>query len=808
MTQGGTSEHLAADVLAMSSLASRQDLAQRVRNVLGGVLGLFWRNLERSLSTSLDEFERHLIQQANKPKVGEAGSRALESVRRMKPTRGDLGSRFMLSLEDDLARFDQRVASTAAKKPALTLSHWQDLSLVGSSELDESLTLSEMASRVELRHTLPLYELGYRYGVLAGRAAFDAESLPLGPARITSALRYAVAGLDLPLDHRVLFYQTFERFAMSGIGALYAAANTYMAEQGILRHLQIQALTKARAPSGPPPAEAKAGAADAARDTHGPPRPRPGSSGPEIDVGGFGLAAFEVASTSAPTRATSAPPLRETRITAPKAEPEDRGDDAFSVLRSKLAALHGARGVMAAPKTIDAYEPGARDVQSALNVLQVRSPPTIMLGGKIVQRTLAQLRQDLLNQLRHVTPAGQTPRLSDHDSDTIDIVGMLFEQLMQATRPNGRTQSMLTRLQVPLLRVALRDKRVFFDADHSARRLLNSIADVGTHWVDDGAVESDPILIERMQRAVDRINGEFDTDMRVFEQVNDEFQLYAQSLVRKAEVSERRLVEAARGREKLAMARDTATRAITIRMATAKPSRLLRTLLEQAWTDVLALTVLRQGEKSDTYRKQLAVADQLIGAGRIGPAAFAGPLAAEWREGIESGLAQVGYHVDEIQAVVTRLFAGEPADDDDHAISQTDLAMRLKSKMRFGEGAGEETALHAPPRAKPALNEQELQMLERVKALAFGTAFEVTGTQGDVSRLKLAWFSPMTGRCLLVNQRGARVDERGLEQLARDLAGARLRFVAAESENLIDRCWRAVEKSLDSAAATARNAGL
>ena len=804
MTQGETSEHLAADVLAMSSLASRQDLAPRVRNVLGGVLGLFWRNLERSLTTTLDEFERHLIQYANKPKVGEAGSRALESVRRMKPTRGDLGSRFMLSLEDDLARFDQRVTARPAKKAALSLSHWQDLSLVGSSELDESLTLSEMASRVELRHTVPLYELGYRFGVLAGRAAFDAESLPLGPARITSALRYAVAGLDLPLDHRVLFYQTFDRFAMSGVGALYTAANSYLAEQGIFRHLQLQALTKARQPPGPPSAETKAGAAGSAREAHAAPRPRPG--GQDIDVAGFGLAAFEVASTSAPARASSAP-IRETRVTPAKAEVEDRGD-AFESLRSRLAALHGVKGVMTAPKTIDAYEPGARDVQSALNVLQVRSPPTIMLGGKIVQRTVAQLRQDLLNQLRHVTPPGQTPRLSDYDSDTIDLVGMLFEQLMLATRPNGRTQSMLTRLQVPVLRVALRDKRVFFDAEHGTRRLLNSIADVGTHWVDDGAVESDPLLIERMQRAVDRINNEFDTDMRVFEQVNDEFQLYAQSLVRKAEVSERRLVEAARGREKLAMARDTATRAITIRMATAKPSRLLRTLLEQAWTDVLALTVLRQGEKSDTYRKQLAVADQLIGAGRIGPAAFAGPLAGEWREEIESGLTQVGYHADEIQAVVTRLFAAEAADDDDHAISQTDLAMRLKSKMRFGEVAGEESLLHAPPRPKPALNAEELQMLERLKALAFGTVLEVTGAQGDVSRLKLVWFSPMTGRCLLVNQRGVRVDERGLEQLARDMVGPRMRFASAESQTLIDRCWSAVEKTLDSVAASARNAGL
>ena len=79
-------------------------------------------------------------------------------------------------------------------------------------------------------------------------------------------------------------------------------------------------------------------------------------------------------------------------------------------------------------------------------------------------------------------------------------------------------------------------------------------------------------------------------------------------------------------------------RAITIRLATNKPSRLLRTLLEQAWTDVLALTVLRQGEKSDTYRKQLAVADQLIAVGGAMQTMLDNPLAATWREEIETGL--------------------------------------------------------------------------------------------------------------------------------------------------------------------------
>ena len=790
MTQGGTgSQHLGStDVLAMTSLASRQDLPARVHQLLIGAHGLFWRNLERSLATTLDEFERALIQQANKPRVGEAGGRCLESIRRIKPTRADLAPRFMLALEDDLAHFDRRVSAPATKKaePALAAA-WQDFSLVGSSELDESLTLREMAARVEARHSVPLFELGYRFGVLGARPAFDSESLPLGPGRITAALRYAVAALDLPLDHRVMFYQTFDRFAMSGVGALYTAANTYLAEQGILKYLQLQTLQRSRT-APPPPAEARAAPA-------APPRPR-GGDRVEVDVGGFGLAAFEVAS-SAPARpAAAAAPARDV------ARPQRPGTDTpeglqFDLLRLQLAARRRSQGAMPTPKTADAYEPGARELQAALGVLQVRSPPTIMLGGKVMQRTIAQLRQDLLNQLRHATPPGQTPRLADEDADTVDLIGLLFEQLMLATRADGRTQSMLTRLQVPILRAALRDKRFFHNPEHPARRLLNSIVDTGAHWVDDG--EPDPALVERMQRAIERINAEFDTDMRVFDQVGEELLTFVSSMARRAEVAERRLVEGCRGREKLAMARDTAARAITIRLATTKPSRLLRTLLEQAWTDVLALTVLRQGEKSDTYRRQLAVADQLIAVGGAMQSMLDKPLAATWREEIESGLSQVGYHEDEIQAVVNRLFAPEQVADDDHAISQTDLAMRLKSKMRLGETVGDDAALRGLMQrpASASLAPAEAQTLEQLKAMPFGTWFEVSGAKpGEHQRLRLSWFSTLTGSCLLTNQRGLRVDERGLEQVARDLASGRLRVEAGEHPAPADSSWNAVTAAL------------
>ena len=61
---------------------------------------------------------------------------------------------------------------------------------------------------------------------------------------------------------------------------------------------------------------------------------------------------------------------------------------------------------------------------------------------------------------------------------------------------------------------------------------------------------------------------------------------------------------------------------------------------------------------------------------------------------------------------------------------------------------------------------------------------------------KLSWFSPLTGRCLFVNQRGAKVDETDIEHLARDIHKGRIAVVEDKPENLLDRAFGAIMRTL------------
>ena len=776
------------DTPAMQALANRSDWPPRLRQLIEGVLNLCSTSLERAIVGALDDTESQLFKLAEQSRNNEAQYRCFETLREVKRGRADVAPRLMLAVEDKLARFDRNgTAQGANATPVRTGTPTRkELALVETRELEESLALQEFAAKTEVRQAPALFLLGHRFGVLAGMPAFDAETLAIGPAGLAEALQHACACLDISADHRVLLFHSFDRYCNTVIGELYAALNQYFVERRILPHLQASAATaRAKnaganragdAPEEPGQAEAHAAAPDS------PPR----QSGPAATSHGR----MPPPGIFTPPGAYP-PPGMGARAVAP----DDRDAELFTTLRELLAGRRSALGV-ADSAPANAYMPSGEDLQSVLGTLQAKPISPMMLGGKLVQRSVGHLKQDLLSHLRQHAPEGQAPYLAAEDSDTIDLVGMLFDYLTKNVRPDGSTQALMTKLQVPLLRVALRDKNFFTRRAHPARQLLNAIAETGTHWLDDSEGPADRALVDKMQVVVDKVSQQFDGDLGLIENMLTDLSQHMHTLARKAEVTERRHVDAVRGREKLAVAREQAQTAIAGRIAAAKPNKLVRTLLEQAWTDVLALTLLRQGENSETYAKRLQVADQLIAATSTRGGEAKPP--PELRDEIETALDQVGYHKDDVQAVVKRLFTPGEAEAGEEAITSTEIAIKLKSKQRLGE----DSSAPAPAAAKKRKKEfppdsAEARAVERLKTLPFGTWFEFrTNQQGDKVRRKLAWFSTLTGHCLFVNQRGVRVDEKSLEQLARDLTGGQAWIVEPETETLVDRAWKAIMSSL------------
>lgn len=760
----------------LKSLKQRPDLPARVRSLLEGLLERSANQFELAISRTLDEVEQELFKLAERARSNEQQHARFEALREIKRARADIAPRFLLHVESTLAHLNSSAGKTPETNKRAAAAAGSPLELVDSEVLEEDLALQEIVSKSEIRHSQALYALAHRFGVLAGSPAWETEVLPLGPAQLCKALRHATRCLDLNVEYRVLAYRLFDRVAMLPIGEFYDVINGYLAKQRILAHLQS----------------------------------------PAVRAGGAGAAA--AAAEDAAAQGAEAAATDEVPAPGPPPAPDQQDAELFSTLRMLLSGRRHAQGA-SMPFVENGYMVSRDDLQSVLGSLQQRPDIAQARGSK--PRDAAALRADMLMALKQVSPQGRPAVLAEEDSDTVDLVGMLFDFINKSVRAESTSQSLLGRLQVPVLRVALSDKTFFTQREHPARALLNTIAETSSRWMDDE--DADPSLAEKMQAAVDKVSTEYNGDVTLFRSLLSDLGSHMQLLARRAEVAERRHVDAAKGREKLDLARDTARTAIERLLKRGNPSPLVRTLLEQAWTDALALTILRQGEDSSAFHRRLAVADQLL---RRSPNADT-PADKMLKQELDVGLSQVGLHGDDVKAVLGRLFPGgktaandadksaaeksavaKPAEagpaandakpaaaNDDDLESSTALAMKLKSRARFG---GEPAEPVKPlPKAPPSLTPEEAQVLERIRTLPFGTWFEfTTNQQGATVRRKLAWFSTLTGRCLFVNQRGARTDEKTLEQLAGDIARKQAKIWTEQSDSLIDRAWKAILGSL------------
>lgn len=774
---------------------SKSSLPRKVRQILQGFYELAADAFERELTGALNEFEQQAYNNAEQARSNNIQVRWLETLRTVQRTRPDLVPRFLQGVEAQLAAI-REPATTEAERA--TQRNMAELSLVEASEMDELTTLAEIGSRIEMRHSLPIYLLGQRFGVLAGKPAFDAEALPIGPQALCKFLRVAAANLEVSSEHRVLLYRFFERQMLVEYGRLLEALNNHLIKHGVLPGLQYMpfrspAAAQARGasrpmdakPVEPPDARTTAQTPAYGRSTGQMPaygrttgqQPAMAREGGEAEAPLPWLLPGEAAALA--PASTSASPVQLPEF--------DQIRDPLTSRRAILSKLSGG-GAQAAPSG-PVHQPAPQEVQHALSLLQPSTATSVNMGGRIVPRTVAHLKQDLLAQLRRSAPAGESPVLPDEDNDTFDLVGMLFDELVKDVRPSSQASTLLTKLQVPLLRVALSDKRFFNDSHHPARQMLNAVAETGAYWLGDD--DADGALVGKMQGLVDRTLRDFDGDMSLFESLLKDLSSHLQTIARKAEVAERRHVEAARGKERLAQARDRAADAVKEITEGSELPVFTRTLLNQAWTDVMALTSLRHVEDSWAWTQHLETAKKLVSLAKPGAAAAQAEAPALQKEVAES-LRQVGYHEAESDAIAKRLIAPATEAGVDDAASRTELLMRMKSANRLG--TTEKPAKPNPEQLTPEV----LARVAQIKTLAFGTWFEfVTNAQGDRVRRRLSWYSPVSGTAMFVNHRGQKIGDQSIEHLAIQMANGQARLVEEEAKvSLLDRAWGAVMKTL------------
>lgn len=731
------------------------DLPPRVRELLGALIGLCRQTLAAPLILTVEALEQALLHDADRARNPMQQADLMAQRGQLHAFAGHFPDRMLDAVAESLARLRDPAAAAPALSTPPPLPGMLGLSLVAEHDVDRDLLLTEMVRRETLRSTNSLNLLGQRLGVLAAAPAFETDALPLAPQALCAMVRRLAEQDGLSTEVQLALYRSFERQVLERLGDVLDRANALLSQQGVLPGL-VYTPYLARSASTRRIITQSVGGGRATQPAKRTAAPLTGWNGPAPSGSWSNLLQDAVSDSGS---AGSAIPGLTT--------------SAGSALHE---LLQQARQASAAPAQSVAVPSAA--VDAVLARLQAQSSAAT---------GVADLQAAVVAQLR--SEHGAQAQLGSHDRDNLDLLRLLMQQVQQQQRPDPVPAALLARLQVPLARAAMADPGFFVRDEHPARELLNQVAEAGASWLGDDDV--DPQLLQRMAQSVQGLLGQDVRTPEAFATANEDVQQHQRAAVHRAELAERRHVEAARGKERLELARRQANAQIDQCCDAQAPPRFVQTLLRQAWADALTLTRLRHGDDSPQWQERLqqtqriaAVTAQAVDA----PGGTDAALAAD----VEAALVQVGYHAEEAAAVARRL--ATPGGEDD-STSRTELSARLKARARLGEQAGPTTTAPSSPR-----NAAEEAAYQQLSALPFGSWFDIDTGDGTLRRQRLSWYSLLTGHALFVNPRGQKIADTDLDTLARQISAGRAQLVTEDKGRLVDRAWQA---SLDALRALA-----
>jgi hypothetical protein len=242
---------------------------------------------------------------------------------------------------------------------------------------------------------------------------------------------------------------------------------------------------------------------------------------------------------------------------------------------------------------------------------------------------VADLQAAVVAQLR--SEHGAQAQLGSHDRDNLDLLRMLMQQVQQQQRPDPVPAACWRACRYHW-RARRWPTRASSCATNTPRancstRLPKSAP---TGWATMTSTRSCCSAWRRACRACSaRMHAP-----EAFATANEDVQQHQRAAAHRAELAERRHVEAARGKERLELARRQANAQIDQCCDTQAPPRFVQTLLRQAWADALTLTRLRHGDDSPQWQERLQQTERIAAVTAQAVDAPAAPMPrwpARWR---------------------------------------------------------------------------------------------------------------------------------------------------------------------------------
>ena len=609
----------------------------------------------------------------------------------------------------------------------------RQLSLIAKEEFESWLVVKVMITKVEGRFREGLFALQLRLDHMMGAAA-GKQLNPFAPLIACDALKYALVGPPLSVPVEKMIYQVFSEQVLDQLGRLYESLNVTLIRHGVLPELDLARVMAAnKAPSHTAaPAQAAIPRAVPAKVTSDDVLAADAHTKVGVSAPGASSALQEFSALQARARASYATALR-------------------------IAEL--SQWVQEMPVT-------------AAQHLQVASREDLLTSLQTLQQGEVDAPHVLQNLQKNLAQSGQS--LSRQDLATCQMVDGLLESMTANDSLAQGVQPWFESLKIPLLKLVLQNEQLFQLDDHPARLVLNRLARLGMRGQVLASQQREQIDALLLQLAASPLTQDAD-----FAAVLPQLDALVQSQDAQVERNLQRVAQVAEGEQKRDLARRRVDEEIDDRLAGKHVPRVLLTLLEMGWRDLLIMTHVRYGEEHDEWHQHWSVIDELLA--RDVDAASGQLELRELVHRIKEGLHASGVSV-------------SPAD-------KMRMGADLKLLLEQGGDADGVPRVPFPQRRSSVEDEVEAtpwmeRWRQRCRQLQVGDWVELQRAHSTVERMRLAWIGQNHVRFVFVNHQGMRVSDFSIDDMARLLHGGELTLLDMAPASPVDEAMEKMVQNM------------
>jgi len=595
-------------------------------------------------------------------------------------------------------------------------------------DMERSVAVEAMVNKVLNREGVALGQLTARLGVLLGKPLNDQRN-PMGPAMLCEYFLLAGRNLGVEIKVKLIILKLFERYVLSSADQLYAQSNQLLVATGVLPELK--------------PAPTRRAADRTMSNADDEPSP-------------------------ANVRSDTA-----------------QIDEVFAALQELLLPVRGS----VAPTLEASAEPRPISTQDLLRMLSHLQ--------QYVPALTAQDDFDLRNQLEQLltrvsVKSGTSRVVGVADEDVVNLIAMLFECMLDDRNLPDSLKALISRLQIPMLKVAVLDKSFFSRTSHPARRLLNEIAGAAMGWSECDDHERDSLYL-RIEQVVQRLLNDFADDPAIFSELLADFLAFTSDERRRSDLLEQRTRDAEEGRARTELARQRVEQALNQALEGRLLPQAVVVFVQEAWSTVLLLTCLKHGDQSAEWRADVHTMEQLIWSVQRHDEPDASQrllaLVPGLLKSLRDGLSRSAFDpfatsefFSELETLHVQLFT-YPGQVND-ASFEAPVMVRMTQKIVL------QTADEGPVETAFARLTADDASLLQVDQLHPGCWVEFQEDDENTLRCKLAAIIEATGNYLFVNRTGMKVLEHSRTGLALEFRRGAVR--ALDTTLLFDRALASV----------------